>query len=443
MRGRSCGLYSVLEIVMYSNYQETIDWLFNQIPMFQNIGAGAYKPGLETVTRLSEAFGNPHRNFKTIHVGGTNGKGSTSSLIASVLMESGHKVGLYTSPHLVDFRERIRVDGEVITEQGVIDFINRYKSMRLGLEPSFFELATVMAFDWFAGQGCDMAVIEVGLGGRLDSTNIIMPELSVITNISLDHTSLLGSTETAIAREKAGIIKDGIPVVVGRAEGEVMEVFSGVAAGHHSELRLADRNAAYGRLEKDGTYYIYKDTAWGDIRCPLTGDCQPENANTVLNALSFLPDIRREAVVRGFGRVIENTGLMGRWTVMRTCPTVVCDTGHNSGGWAYLGPRLAEIAASGDLHIVIGFVNDKDISSILGMMPRGAAYYFACPGVRRGRPAGELKALAAEVGLTGEAYSSVAEAYDAAMRKASSVSTVFVGGSTFVVADYLAAKFSD
>lgn len=420
-------------------YKETIDWLFNQVPMFQNVGAGAYKPGLETVAKLCEAFGNPQRRFKSIHVGGTNGKGSVSSLLASVLTEAGLTVGLYTSPHLVDFRERIRVNGAMITEEGVVDFIERYRAMNLGLEPSFFELTTVMAFDWFARIGCDWAVVEVGLGGRLDSTNIIRPELSVITNISLDHTALLGSTEVEIAREKAGIIKENVPVVVGRAEGEVMKVFNHAAAEHFALARFAHTIPAYKELERTPTHYIYKHTVWGDLACPLTGDCQPENANTVLYALAFVPGIRRDAVARGFERVVENTGLTGRWTVVETRPTVVCDTGHNPGGWAFLGPRLCEIADAGELHMVVGFVNDKDISTILAMMPRNARYYFTCPSVRRGRPAAELQELAAGFGLHGDAYDSVAAAYGAARAAATPESTVFVGGSTFVVADFFAS----
>ncbi len=427
---------------MTSKYQQTVDWLFNQLPMFQNIGAGAYKPGLETVAALCRAFGNPQLKFKSIHVGGTNGKGSTSSLLASVMMEAGHRVGLYTSPHLVDFRERIRVNGEMITEEGVVDFIERYRAMNLDLEPTFFELTTVMAFDWFARQGCDWAVVEVGLGGRLDSTNIIRPELSVITNISLDHTALLGATEVEIAREKAGIIKENVPVVIGHAEGEVMKVFNHAAAERFSLARFAHQIPSWKSVENTGTHYIYKGTVWGDLRCPLTGDCQPENANTALYAVAFLPGLRREAVARGFERVLENTGLMGRWTVLQSSPTVVCDTGHNTGGWAYLGPRLQAIADSGELNMVIGFVNDKDVSGILGMMPRNARYYFTSASVRRALPAVELRSLGAAADLEGEAYATVGDAFAAAMAAASPASTVFVGGSTFVVADLLSENFS-
>lgn len=411
--------------------------------MFQNIGVGAYKPGLETVVRLCEAFGNPQLKFKTIHVGGTNGKGSTSSLLASVLAEDGHKVGLFTSPHLIDFRERIRVDGRMISEEGVVDFIERYRALDLGLEPSFFELTTVMAFDWFAAQGCEWAVIEVGLGGRLDSTNIIRPELSVITNISLDHTALLGSTEVEIAREKAGIIKDDVPVVIGHAEGEVKDVFSNVAAGHHSVACFARQTPAYRKLDKTPTHYIYRDTAWGDLSCPLTGDCQPENANTALHALSFIPGIGCDAVGRGFERVCANTGLMGRWMVMQNSPMVVCDTGHNPGGWAFLSPRLKSIAEEADLHMVIGFVNDKDISTILSLMPHNARYYFTCPSVRRGRPVHELHALAEKNGLNGEEYATVSDAFAAAKAAAKAASTIFVGGSTFIVADFLSSVWQE
>lgn len=415
--------------------------MFEQVPMFQNVGAGAYKPGLDTIRALCHALGDPQEKFISVHVGGTNGKGSTSSLIASVLTEDGHRTGLYTSPHLVDFRERIRVNGKMIPEEAVVDFIDRYRALGIGIEPSFFELTTAMAFDWFARCGCDIAVIEVGLGGRLDSTNIITPAVSVITNISLDHTALLGSTEPEIAAEKAGIIKPGVPAVIGRADGEVRRVFERKAEQAPTTIDFAQDHPAYSQAVDDGDHIIYIGTAAGRLQCPLTGDCQRENANTALTALAAIPGVSAEAVCRGFENVLVNTGLTGRWTIAGTNPTVICDTGHNPGGWQWLAPRLQKIADSGDtLHMVIGFVNDKDISTILDMMPRNARYYFATPSVRRGRQADDLRSHASEHGLAGQAYASVGEAVTAARKAAAPSDTIFVGGSTFVVADFLANK---
>lgn len=424
---------------IHKRYLETTEWLFARTTSFQNAGAEAYKPGLERIVALVRALGMPQRRYKTVHVGGTNGKGSVSSLIASVLQEAGHTTGLFTSPHLLDFRERIRVDGEPITEEGVVDFIERYRKLDLDTEPSFFELTTAMAFDWFARCGCDYAVIEVGLGGRLDSTNIIQPVLSVITNISLDHTDLLGHTLEEIAREKAGIIKENTPVVIGRAEGNLVGLFAGIAEERFSLARFADKIPAYRKAEICDGMYVYEGTVWGTIECPLTGDCQPENANTVLYATAFLPGLTKDSVARGFRNVIRNTSLTGRWMKVAENPETVCDTGHNPGGWAYLGPRLAEIATRKPLHMVVGFVNDKDISSILAMMPRKARYYFTCPSVKRGRPSDELAAMAADAGLQGEAFDSVEAAYKAAREDAGPDGFVFVGGSTFVVSDLLAS----
>lgn len=412
------------------------------MPMFQNVGADAYKPGLDNVLRLSEAFGNPHLRLRTIHVGGTNGKGSTSSLLASVMTESGLRTGLFTSPHLVDFRERMRIDGKMIPHACVVDFIDRFRNMHLDFEPSFFELTTVMAFEWFARSGVDIAVIEVGLGGRLDSTNIITPEISVITNISLDHTALLGHTPEAIAREKAGIIKAGIPAIIGHAEGGVREVFRRRAAEAGAPIIFAEDNRLYDSMSIDDGLLVYNGTPWGNVASPLTGDCQAENANTVFNALKLLNISDDAAVSRGFVKVIENTGLMGRWTTLSNNPRVICDTGHNVGGWEWLAPRLASFAESGRLHMVIGFVNDKDVSTILGMMPKNARYYFCTPSVRRGRNGADLQALAAEYGLISQAYDSVAEGYEAARTSATADGTIFVGGSTFVVADLLSEFFS-
>ncbi len=424
---------------MSNSYKTTIDWLFNQIPMFQNVGAGAYKPGLETVTRLSEAFGAPHRRLRAIHIAGTNGKGSSASTIAAVLSSAGYKTALYTSPHLVDFRERIRIDGAMISEEEVVDFIHRFRNLNFEPQPSFFELTTVMAFEYFARNKVDYAVIEVGLGGRLDATNILSPEMSIITNISLDHTSLLGNTPAEIAAEKAGIIKPCVPAVVGRAEGDVREVFARKAAEVGAPITFAAEHLQYSAAEHNADHILYKDTPWGDIRSELSGDCQTENANTVLTALSTLmPQLPSEAVAQGFANVGRLSGLIGRWTTLATSPLTICDTGHNPGGWQYLGPRLGQIAANTRLHVVIGFVNDKDVSAILKMLPQDALYYFATPSVRRGRDSKSLRQLAAEHGLYGQAYPTVGAAFSAAKSAADPADTIFVGGSTFVVADLLA-----
>lgn len=429
---------------MISRYNEVTEWLFNQVPMFQNMGAGAYKPGLERVLALSEAFGNPHKEIKTIHIAGTNGKGSTASQIAAVLSSAGLRTGLFTSPHLVDFRERIRVNGEMIPQQAVVDFIDRYREKYTDLEPSFFELTTVMAFEWFKRCGVDVAVIETGLGGRLDSTNIITPLVSVITNISLDHTALLGDTPEAIAGEKAGIIKPGVPVVIGRAEGSVRDVFDRAARAADAPVIYTSDSPLYASYSTDGDSIIYSGTPWGTLVSPLAGDCQPENMATVLATLSLLPfDLVPDAVRRGIAEVTSLTGLMGRWTILSGSPRVICDTGHNPGGWDYLGPRLSNIAASSRLHVVLGFVNDKDIAHILDRLPSGAIYYFATPSVKRGRPASEVKEIAEAFHLHGTAYGSVPEAYAAALAAASETDTVFVGGSTFVVADLLTSLNSN
>lgn len=410
--------------------------MFEQIPTFQNIGDGAYKPGLERVQALAEAFGNPHQHLQTIHIAGTNGKGSTASLIAAILQSAGYRVGLFTSPHLVDFRERIRINGEMISEQDVVDFIKKFREKCSCIEPSFFELTTIMAFDYFARRGVDFAVFEAGLGGRLDSTNILTPRLSIITNISMDHTALLGDTPAKIAFEKAGIIKPGVPVVIGRAEGEVRQVFERRAADCGSPITFAQDTNMVSVVNRGFDFIDYHSERWGDIHSVLGGDCQPENTNTVLHAIDLLPlDISAEAVRSAFAGVTSLSGLAGRWMVLQHSPTVVCDTGHNPGGWEFLGPRLRDIADNADLHIVLGFVNDKDISHILCHLPVNARYYFTSPTVKRGRPAVEVRDLAASYGLNGSIYNTVAEAYTAALGDAQPSATIFVGGSSYVVAD--------
>jgi dihydrofolate synthase/folylpolyglutamate synthase len=423
------------------NYQETLDFLYTQVPMFQSIGAGAYKPGLDTVRALSAKFGNPHLRLRTIHVGGTNGKGSTAHTLAAVLQSAGYKTGLFTSPHLTDFRERIRIDGRMISREAVVDFVGRYLSNGGNeLKPSFFELTTIMAFEYFEKSNVDVAVIEVGLGGRLDSTNIITPDLSVITNISLDHTALLGHTPEAIATEKAGIIKEGVPVVIGESGGAVREVFADTAARRHAPICYADDLIGYEHAELHDDHISYHATLYGDLTGELCGDCQLKNASTILCSIDSLCqlgyNISSEAVAAGFSNVCRLTGLAGRWMKVRENPTVICDTGHNVGGWSYLAERLS---AYGDrLHMVIGFVNDKDVSGILKMMPDKARYYFVRPSVERGLDHNALAAAASAAGKTGLTFGSVRDGYENALSQAKEGDIVFVGGSTFVVADLMA-----
>lgn len=426
-------------------YSEATEFLFTQLPVFQSQGPGAYKPGLDTVTALSDYFGNPHKKLKVIHVGGTNGKGSTSHTIAAVLQAQGYKVGLFTSPHLLDFRERIRVNGNMIPEEDVCDFVTRFLQASLELQPSFFELTTVMAFEYFMKQGVQIAVIEVGLGGRLDSTNIVSPILSIITNISKDHTALLGNTEEEIAVEKAGIIKPDVPVVIGEAERDIRIIFEQKAESVNSPIIFAEDVPAFSQAIVSDNNITYTDTFFGDIRGELTGDCQIRNTATILTALRVLVDscsmqITSPAVRKGFSTVASLTGLMGRWMTLRNHPLTICDTGHNIGGWKYLAPKLAQ--HRGPLHMVIGFVNDKDIDSILTIMPKHAKYYFTQASVQRALPADDLKAKAAPHGLFGEAYHTVKEAYSAATTEAMKSDAIaddliFIGGSTFIVADAL------
>ncbi len=421
-------------------YQQTLDFLYTQIPVFQCEGASAYKPGLERSLALAGAFGDPHKRFPSVHIAGTNGKGSTAHTIAAVLQRAGYKTGLYTSPHLVDFRERIRVDGKMIAERDVVDFVERFRGMNLGIEPSFFELTMTMAFEHFAREGVDIAVVEVGLGGRLDSTNILLPRLSVITNISLDHTALLGDTPVAIAREKAGIIKGGVPVVIGEAEGDVKRLFIERAEECGAPILFAEEVKPIKEVvAADGGGWLYRGTPFGELRGELGGDCQPRNAATILTALTLLSsqgwEIDDDAVAEGFARVTELTGLAGRWMKVSDNPSVICDTGHNTGGWEYLSRRLRSLSPR--LKMVIGFVNDKDVSHILEMMPRDAEYFFTQASIPRALPADAVKAEGALHGLRGEAYGDVATAVEAAKKSASADDTIFVGGSTFVVGEFL------
>ena len=418
------------------NYKETVEYLFNSTPVFEHVGASAYKEGLSNTLALDEHLGHPHKNFKTIHVAGTNGKGSCSHTLAAILQSMGMKVGLYTSPHIVDFRERIRVNGECLSEQYVVDFVEQHRSFFEPLHPSFFELTTAMAFRYFADQKVDIAVIEVGLGGRLDCTNIITPELSIITNISLDHTQFLGDTLAKIAGEKAGIIKEGVKVVIGEDVEETRPVFETKAkeknapivfAQDYPEVLCSEVCAEGGRN--------YETLNFGMIHGDLSGDYQERNMNTCLTACKVL-GLKKENVIEAVAHVAERTGLVGRWMKINESPLAVCDTGHNVGGWKYLAPQIKAQKCE-HLRIVFGMVDDKDIDSVMEMLPKNAIYYWTQATSHRAIP----KEIVADKGRThqleGNIYNSVKEAYREALKDASNDDFVFVGGSSYVVADLL------
>ena len=410
------------------DYQATLDYLYNSAPLFQQVGAGAYKEGLANTWALDEHLGHPHRSYRTIHIAGTNGKGSCSHTLAAILQEAGYRVGLYTSPHLLDFRERIRVNGQPVPEEYVIRFVEEERAFFEPLHPSFFELTTAMAFRYFADAGVDVAVVEVGLGGRLDCTNIIRPDLCIITNISLDHVQFLGDTLAKIAGEKAGIIKPGIPVVIGEATPETRPVFAKRAEETGAPIHFAEEEAV-------------RD--YPDMEFELKGLYQAKNRRTLLAALPLLQKagyrIREEHIRNGFARVTELTGLMGRWQKLQEHPMLVCDTGHNVGGIQYIAEQLRRQTCR-QLHIVIGMVNDKDVRGVLALLPHEAAYYFTQASVKRALPAEQLARLAAEAGLEGEVYPDVSSAVRAAQEKSLPEDFIFVGGSTFIVADLLAGR---
>ncbi len=424
-------------------YNEAIEYLFNVAPMFQNIGAGAYKEGLSNTKALDEHFQHPHNCYRTIHVAGTNGKGSTCHTLASILQQAGYRVGLYTSPHLVDFRERIRVNGQMIPEQRVIDFVEKERNFFEPLYPSFFELTTALALQYFKEQHVDVAVIEVGLGGRLDCTNIIQPALSVITNISYDHTQFLGNTLEKIAAEKAGIIKPGVPIVIGETNGNegVKNVFQQTAQEEQTSIWFADEaNEVLNSHRSENSLWEYNTSLVGKLCGTLSGECQPQNTATILCALSRLREagfsITDEDIRMGFANVCTNTGLMGRWQTVNLHPQVVCDIAHNPAGLHYIGQQLNGFA-NRSLHIVIGMVNDKDVSHSLAQLPKQAKYYFTQASVKRAMPAEELATIAGTKGLHGNTYPNVNEAFKAAMHSATADDFIYIGGSTFVVADFM------
>ena len=423
------------------NYQETIEYLYNSTPVFEHIGASAYKEGMENTLTLDEHFNHPHTHFLSIHIAGTNGKGSCSHSLAAILQAEGYKVGLYTSPHLVDFRERIKVNGKMIPEQYVIDFVKNERSFFEPLHPSFFELTTALAFKYFAEQKVDIAIIEVGLGGRLDCTNIITPILSIITNISLDHTQFLGNSLAEIAGEKAGIIKQGVPTIIGEAVPETRLVFQSKAQKMDSVITFAeDIPALLSSHTLPNGGIKYQTRFFGDIDGELGGTYQEKNTNTVLTAAMHLynkgiiKDVT--SISLGLSNVCETTGLMGRWQKLKEHPLVICDTGHNVGGWSYLSQQIKRQQCA-QKRIVFGMVDDKDLHAVMSMLPDDAIYYWTQPSTHRAFPAEKVAATADDYDLHGIVYPTVLEAYQAALQDADEQDFIFVGGSSYVVADLL------
>ncbi len=428
------------------NYRETVEYLFSMLPAYHRIGKPAYKADLDNTLELDRLFGHPHARYLTLHVAGTNGKGSVSHMLASVLQEAGYRTGLYTSPHLKDFRERIRINGKMIPEDEVVSFVVRHDSIIRRIKPSFFEMTVAMAFDYFARMEADVAVIETGMGGRLDSTNIITPVLSVITNIGHDHMEFLGDTLQAVAGEKAGIIKPGVPAVVGEYQPGISEVIIARAEALAAPVLLADRRyrCRLGRFSPaTGIRHFTLDSLTDGThlkgRTPLGGLAQQRNLQTVAAAVEVLSGrvgIENRHLIRGVERVVANTGLMGRWQILSLSPLTVCDTGHNREGLIYVLQQVRSLKRR-RVHMVIGVVNDKETATILPLFPKDAVYYFTRASVPRALDERVLMAEAERYGLSGAAWPSVAEAVAAAQGAAAPDELIFIGGSTFVVADAL------
>lgn len=428
------------------NYRETIDFLFTSLPMYQREGQAAYKANLDNTHALDKHFDYPHRRFPVVHVAGTNGKGSVSHMLASVLIKAGYKTGLYTSPHLLDFRERIRVNGQVIPKAGVTEFVNNNQEIISKLKPSFFEMTVAMAFDFFASEKVDIAIIETGMGGRLDSTNIVRPLISLITNISIDHARFLGNSPVLIAREKGGIIKEGVPLVLGQSSPETAEVLTEMAEEKGSAVSSAPKtfNPLYQTLNVDGSAnFSFQNIQKGQLEsfvCDLAGSYQQENISTVLTSIKLLREmgwqLPDQVLKEGLKRVGETTGLLGRWQTVGANPRSICDTAHNAAGIAAVMEQIKQTPWK-KLHIVWGMADDKDLDKILPLLPDEARYYFTPSSVPRTMNARELMEKAAPFGKCGLAYKSVADAYYAAKERAGREDMIFTGGSTFVVADLL------
>ncbi len=431
---------------MNLSYKEAENYLFTQLPVFEKTGGEAYKPGLNTATALDNFFHNPHKNYTTVHIAGTNGKGSVSNFLASIFQEAGYKTGLFTSPHIVDFKERIRVNGEKISADYVTNFVNSYAEKFAYLKPTFFELTTAMAFEYFNEKKVDVAIIETGMGGRLDSTNIITPAVSTITNIALDHCQFLGTTLKEIAAEKAGIIKRGIPVVIGESDSRTNSVFLDKASEQEAPIILASNKlqATSGGMTEDGKmiFNVFKrgEPYFTGIKCSQLGAYQQKNIVTTLATIELLEKqgfkISRENIYDGFENVNRNTGFYGRWQILTNSPLTVCDTGHNPAGMKYVTEQLAAQKFK-TMRIVIGFVSDKDVNTILKMLPQKAVYYFCNAQSKRALPAENLKYAAENYGLQGTAFSSVKEAFQAAQNDAEKDDFIFLGGSNYVVAEAL------
>ncbi len=418
-------------------YNETLQYLYASQPAFHQVGATAYKPGLANTYRLMEHLGNPHTQFRSVHIAGTNGKGSTSHLIAAVLQSAGYKVGLYTSPHLVDFRERIRINGQMIPEAEVVRFVADHQVFLEEVRPSFFETTMALAFAYFAAEKVDIAVIEVGLGGRLDSTNIITPELSVITNIGMDHTEFLGTTLAKIASEKAGIIKPHVPVIIGETHPDTAPIFLQIAQDNQAELTFAS-------TVETCQWRVSSEIMPSSLSCQLQGLYQDKNKQTAYRALQTLSEIgwsiSQDAIRQGYAQVCTLTGLRGRWETLSHSPLTICDTGHNSHGIRYVADQLHQLMHNcqhGSCYIVFGMVNDKDVDIVLSLLPKQATYFFTQAQTHRAIPAHTLQQLAAKHGLQGTAYPTTIEALQAAQAQAQSNDIIFIGGSNYIVGEAL------
>jgi len=436
------------------NYKQTVDWIFEKLPMYQRVGAPAYKADLKNTTMLMQMTGNPHQGLQCVHVAGTNGKGSVSHMIASALQESGLKTGLYTSPHLFDYRERIRINGQKISQKFILAFIEKYKHSIEQIQPSFFEISVALAFAWFKEQSVDFAVIETGMGGRLDSTNVITPLLSVITNISLDHTMFLGDTPEQIAFEKAGIIKEHIPVVIGETDENTMHVFKKIARERNAPLKRADKHLYF--LKNDAIQtcmsgnILHKGIVqYKNLQCPLLGDYQRKNIVTVVKSLQILKTlglpINKRTVRRGIKNVKGNTGIMGRWDVVSEKPKVICDVAHNNNGLKTVFHQLM-LEKCTQLHIVFGMNNDKHPEAILELLPAKAEYYFCRANVPRAMEVDAISEQADKMELKYTSHPSVKDAFNAAMKNAhKDKDIIFCGGSTFVVAEIplLKSKYAE
>ncbi len=429
-----------------TTYRETLDYLYERLPMFSRIGKAALKPDLTNTIKLCSALGDPHEKFKSVHIAGTNGKGSTSHALAAVLQDAGYKTGLYTSPHLIDFRERILINGQQVSQEWVVDFVDRHRHLIEEINPSFFEITVAMAFAYFAEEKVDIAIIETGLGGRLDSTNIISPLLSIITNISYDHKDLLGNTLAEIAAEKAGIIKPQVPVIIGEQNDETERVFFEHSIHNQSPMYYAQSLWGMVRVRQDAKYQYYKAVnnakrEMYDLHTDLLGNYQQHNLKTILTASEILShkgfDLSIPATISALASVKKTTGLRGRWDWLQQHPTIICDVAHNPAGLQEVLQQWRQVEAN-TKHIVIGFVKDKDVSEALSLFPKDAHYYFCNANIQRALPSAELKEIAAQKGLKGNAYATVTGAILAAKDNMNGMDALLITGSFFIVGEALA-----